>query len=68
MDHGFRQKYAQIIFITSLYPVFPVNFHFTKIDAAMILMGRKKFPASRFCKEQGKWIVLMPLKGTWLQR
>ena len=63
MDHGWRQKYAQIIFITSLYPVFPVNFRFTKIDAAMNLIGRKKFPASRFCKEQvqmdcpdAKWV------------
>ena len=63
MDHGWRRKYAQIIFITSLYPVFPVNFRFTKIDAAMNLIGRKKFPASRFCKEQvqmdcpdAKWV------------
>ena len=43
MDYGLRQKYAQIIFIISLYPVFPVNFRFTKIDAAVILMWRKIF-------------------------
>ena len=63
MDYGLRQKYAQIIFIISLYPVFPVNFSFTKINPAMILMGRKNFQSFQqadFVKGKDKWIVLMP--------
>ena len=63
MDYGLRQKYAKIIFIISLYPVFPVNFRFTKINAAVILMGRKNFQSFQqadFVKSKDKWIVLMP--------
>ena len=63
MDYGLRQRYAQIIFIISLYPVFPVNFRFTKINAAVILMGRKNFQSFQqadFAKSKDKWIVLMP--------
>ena len=63
MDYGLRQRYAQIIFIISLYPVFPVNFRFTKIDAAVILMWRKifqSFQQADFVKSKDKWIVLMP--------
>ena len=63
MDYGLRQKYAQIIFIISLYPVFPVNFRFTKINAAVVLMGRKNFQSFQqadFVKGKDKWIVLMP--------
>ena len=63
MDYGLRQKYAQIIFIISLYPVFPVNFRFTKINGAVVLMGRKNFQSFQqadFVKSKDKWIVLMP--------
>ena len=63
MGYGLRQSYARIIFITSLYPVFPVNFRFTKIDAAVILMGRKNFQSFQqagFVKSKDKWNVLMP--------